>query len=116
MRQEPPNAETGRAGKEPRAYVERSAVARCCINSSLMLQIADQTEFRDNAHRVRSIEANLGQAGLLIEAADIADEMLSLLRRWAALDAGAWHPDRHASNKAELLAETNAAIAKATQP
>lgn len=42
-----------------------------------------------------------------------APDLLSLVKRWAALDGGSWHPDRHATNKAELLAETRDAIAKA---
>ena len=42
-----------------------------------------------------------------------APELLSIARRWAALDAGAWHADRHAFEKAELLADTRAAIALA---
>lgn len=45
-----------------------------------------------------------------------APELLSIARRWAALDAGGWHPDRHAADKAELLAATRAAIAKAEKP
>lgn len=43
-----------------------------------------------------------------------APELLSIAERWAALDGGAWHVQRHASEKAELLADTAAAIAKAT--
>jgi hypothetical protein len=42
-----------------------------------------------------------------------APKLLSLAKRWAALDGGAWHVGRHAQDKAELLAETLAAIAKA---
>ncbi|WP_312772756.1 hypothetical protein [Pseudomonas rhodesiae] len=41
------------------------------------------------------------------------DELLSIARRWAAVDAQ-WHPDRYESEKAELLINTKAAIAKAT--
>lgn len=44
-----------------------------------------------------------------------APDLLSIARRWAALDGGAWHAERHASEKAELLADTLAAIAKATE-
>jgi len=39
--------------------------------------------------------------------------LLSLAERWAALDGGAWAVDRHAREKAELLADTRAAIARA---
>lgn len=42
-----------------------------------------------------------------------APDLLSIAKRWAALD-GQWHPDRYESDKAELLAETKAVIAKAT--
>ena len=42
-----------------------------------------------------------------------APELLSIARRWAALDAGSWHADRHAAEKANLLAATRAAIALA---
>jgi hypothetical protein len=41
-------------------------------------------------------------------------ELLSIAERWAALDGGAWHVQRHANEKAELLADTAAVIAKAT--
>lgn len=40
-------------------------------------------------------------------------EMLAVAKRWRALDGGAWHVDRHAAEKAELLRDTEAAIAKA---
>lgn len=42
-----------------------------------------------------------------------APDLLSIARRWAALDGGSWHVERHANDKKELLADTNAAIAKA---
>ena len=40
------------------------------------------------------------------------DELLKLLRRWNAIDAGSWAPDRHANEKRELIADTRAAISK----
>ncbi len=43
------------------------------------------------------------------------DELLSIARRWAALDAQ-WHPDRYESEKAELLRETKNLIEKAPAP
>lgn len=43
-----------------------------------------------------------------------APDLLALLQRWSALDGGSWHVERHAREKAELLADTRAAIAKAT--
>ncbi|OHW57296.1 hypothetical protein ABI36_0219175 [Pseudomonas aeruginosa] len=43
-----------------------------------------------------------------------APELLSLAKRWAALDGSTWHPERYEEEKRELLAATNEAIAKAT--
>lgn len=42
-----------------------------------------------------------------------APDLLSIAKRWLALDAGSWHPVRYARERAELLADTQAAIAKA---
>ncbi|MFG1417219.1 hypothetical protein V5F38_05320 [Xanthobacter sp. V0B-10] len=44
---------------------------------------------------------------------DAAPDLLSIAKRWAALDGGAWNVERHAAEKAELLADTKATIAKA---
>lgn len=41
-----------------------------------------------------------------------APDLLSIVQRFVALDAQ-WHPDRHASEKDELMAEARAAIANA---
>ncbi|MBG4420113.1 hypothetical protein [Pseudomonas aeruginosa] len=43
-----------------------------------------------------------------------APELLSIAKRWAALDGSAWHPVRYEEEKRELLAATNEAISKAT--
>ncbi|WP_311185469.1 hypothetical protein [Pseudomonas aeruginosa] len=43
-----------------------------------------------------------------------APELLSLAKRWAALDGSAWHLVRYEEEKRELLAATNEAISKAT--
>ena len=43
-----------------------------------------------------------------------APDLLSIAERWAALDGGAWHVERHAREKRELMEDTRAAIAKAT--
>lgn len=45
--------------------------------------------------------------------AEPTPDLLSLLKRWAALDGGIWDVERHARSKAQLLIETRAAIAKA---
>ena len=42
-----------------------------------------------------------------------APTLLSIAKRWAALDGGRWLQERYAREKAELLADTAAAIAKA---
>lgn len=42
----------------------------------------------------------------------LAPDLLSIVQRFIALDAQ-WHPDRHAAEKAELMAEARAAIDKA---
>lgn len=41
-----------------------------------------------------------------------APDLLQIAKRWAALDSGAWHVERHASEKKKLLRDTIAAIAK----
>jgi hypothetical protein len=42
-------------------------------------------------------------------------KLLSIAKRWAALDAGAWHPTRYAMEKKELIADTETAIAAARE-
>lgn len=37
-------------------------------------------------------------------------ELEGIAKRWAAIDAGSWHPNRYASDKAELLADTRQAL------
>jgi hypothetical protein len=44
-----------------------------------------------------------------------APALLSLLRRWRALDAGAWHAERHASDKADLEQTTDCLLATLTE-
>lgn len=41
-------------------------------------------------------------------------DLLSIAKRWIALDGGTWNVERHAREKAELLKDTAAAIAKAS--
>lgn len=52
---------------------ELHAVATCCRNGAAMLRLADTNE-PDTAKRLRLVSFNLGQAELLIKAAQIADE------------------------------------------
>lgn len=54
----------------------------------------------------RAIQAN----ARLIAA---APELLSIVKRFVALPGGAWHPERHAADEAELMTDARAAIAKA---
>ncbi|CAI3803866.1 hypothetical protein GLGCALEP_03475 [Pseudomonas sp. MM221] len=42
----------------------------------------------------------------------VAPDLLSIVQRFMALDAQ-WHPDRHAAEKAELMAEAREVIDKA---
>ena len=42
-----------------------------------------------------------------------APDLLAISRRWLALDAGAWHVQRHIREKVDLLADTRDAVAKA---
>lgn len=42
-------------------------------------------------------------------------DLLNIAKRWAALDGGSWHVERHAREKAELLADTKALISKVEQ-
>jgi hypothetical protein len=41
-------------------------------------------------------------------------DLLSIAKRWISLDGGTWNVERHAREKAELLKDTAAAIAKAS--
>lgn len=43
-----------------------------------------------------------------------APDLLSIAKRWLALDAGNWHPERALRDQRDLEADTRAAIAKAT--
>lgn len=54
-------------------------------------------------------EVALANASLISSAPDL----LSIAKRWLALDAQ-WHPDRYESDKAELLDDTRNLIAQAT--
>jgi hypothetical protein len=42
-----------------------------------------------------------------------APDLLSIAKRWAAIDGGAWHIERYEREREELLADTHAAIAAA---
>ena len=64
----------------------------------------------------RAIEAaeNSNQAGEdFVMAAAAAPDLLSIVERFVALPSGAWHPERHAADEAELMTEAKAAIARA---
>lgn len=59
------------------------------------------------AAELGSPEAN---AAHIVKCCNGYPKVISLLRRWRALDAGSWHPDRHAADKKDLLAETRAVL------
>ena len=73
------------AGRPP-----RHCVAMCCTG--------------DNSQEMENANARLIAS---------APTLLSIAKRWAALDGGSWHLVRHASEKNELLADTGRAIAEA---
>ena len=66
----------------------------------------------DGSQWVELPDERASMVELLTSARAQRDELLQIARRWSALDGGAWHVQRHASEKAELLADTRAAIAK----
>lgn len=80
------------------------------LHSNVPGQRAFAIDFNDDQEQVVDWVYEEADAKLIAAAPDL----LSIAKRWAALDAQ-WHPDRYESEKAELLIETKAAIAKATQ-
>lgn len=66
----------------------------------------------DGSQWVELPDERVALTELLARARAQRDELLQIARRWSALDGGAWHVQRHASEKAELLADTRAALAK----
>lgn len=51
-------------------------------------------------------------AAFVVCAANCHHDLLSVAKRWSALDAGSWNVERYAAEKAELLTDTRAIIAK----
>lgn len=43
-----------------------------------------------------------------------APDLFSIVARLVAMPGGAWNPDRHAAEEAELMADARAALAKAS--
>jgi hypothetical protein len=68
------------------------------------------------AHQTR-VHGRMGRKILeaLAVARGASPDLLSIAKRWAALDGGAWNVERHAAEKAALLADTKAAIAEAEE-
>ena len=66
----------------------------------------------DIVDRLRGPEVFLTEGTMIspvaYDAASEIERLRSLLTQWAALDAGSWNVNRHAREKAELLAETRA--------
>jgi hypothetical protein len=74
---------------------------------------ADGNDIRVEWFTLSSGPEAQANAALIVRAVNSHADMLSIARRWAALDGGAWHAERYEQEKAELLADTVAAIAKA---
>ena len=60
----------------------------------------------DNRVAFLASNGNLGTARLIAAAPDL----LSLVKRFVALPSGAWHPERHAAEEAELMNEARELI------
>ena len=73
----------------------------------------DYPDGRKRHYNVASVNRRRDEYEANIRLIAAAPELLSIARHWVALDSGAWHAERHAAEKAELLADTLAAIAKA---
>lgn len=72
----------------------------------------DGIEIAHHGDMDRSPEENDANAKLIAAAPDL----LSIVQRFVALPGGAWHPERHAADEAELMEKARATIAKATAP
>lgn len=46
----------------------------------------------------------------------LIEELVSIAKRWAALDGGSWHPERYMQDRNELITDTRSVLAKATAP
>ncbi|RBB99643.1 hypothetical protein C3E97_020445 [Pseudomonas sp. MWU12-2115] len=73
-------------------------------------QRAFAIDFNDDQEQVVDWVYEEADAKLIAAAPDL----LSIAKRWSALDCQ-WHPDRYESEKAELLRDTRAIVAKATE-
>lgn len=63
-------------------------------------------------------EGVCGRGGPPVSGADArliaaAPDLLSIVQRFVALPSGAWHPERHAAEEAELMQDARAALSKA---
>lgn len=82
----------------------------------------EHTVFDGSQRKIATIACGGMSGRTFTESADVArliaaaPELLSIVQRFVALPSGAWHPERHAADEAELITEAKAAIAKATQP
>jgi len=56
--------------------------------------------------------AEMDRRGSVIERLEVErDALLSLVKRFVALPGGAWHPERHAAEEAELMTDAKALLA-----
>lgn len=78
--------------------------------------VEDETRtFVSSFNAVVALASHLNRDPVAL-AKELADgglvELVSIVRRWEALDGGSWHPDRHAANKAELTADSRAILSR----
>ena len=82
----------------------------------------EHTVFDGQQRKIATIACGGMSGRTFAESAEVArliasaPELLSIVQRFVALPSGAWHPERHAADEAELFTEAKAAIAKAIQP
>lgn len=85
-------------------------IVRAVPNVGLVGHTGYAIDFNEDQEQVVDFVYEEADAKLIAAAPDL----LSIAKRWIALDAQ-WHPDRYESEKAELLRDTKAIVAKATQ-
>ncbi|MEB6589662.1 hypothetical protein MXM82_11030 [Pseudomonas asiatica] len=82
--------------------------ARPIPNTGLSGHIGYAIDFNEDQEQVVDFVYEEADARLIA----VAPDLLSIVQRFVALDAQ-WNPDRHASEKSELMEEARAAIDKA---
>lgn len=80
------------------------------VDGDVLFPVADLSDYGLSLKAI--IEVTPENARLIAA----APELLSIVQRFVALPSGAWHPERHAADEAELITEAKEAIAKASKP